>query len=510
MSEQASSAWQLAGLFVFQPEPNRYMNFERSDILQQKLDDLSANDSMLFWSLQQKVLGEMSARGTALSTSSVSLVFQAIRDEITQRAQRIVSEISRVLDGASIADVDDLARQLKAELSRRLDAAAQAGSTAFENGTESIRRQLTHPNMPTRTSIMEHTEAVQKSSFAEVDLFCQKLRQNQVPKLSLHAGEVFAQQDISTGSTRANCRVFISYSHDSIEHERRVLELAERLRDDGVDAQLDQYVGGTPQEGWPRWMLNQLDSAQFILVVCTKTYYRRFRGHEERGKGKGADWEGSCITLELYHARSETTKFVPVLFEPQDEPFVPGPLSGHTHYLLNSENNYNKLYAFLTGQAGVVPRKLGPLKALAREPVEPLTFRGSVEETSTAPTRATRSTVPDREAFEAKHDLIVEIAIKTSPIGKRWRVSWSRRVLRMPRHYIEDEGFNWNPGILAEERFWPLVLSKAKLDSDNNCDVSLGRGPSLFEGDLGDLGQPHEMGDGCQLWVLPDETVGLR
>ena len=41
-------------------------------------------------------------------------------------------------------------------------------------------------------------------------------------------------------------KVFISYSHDSPEHAQHVLELAERLRSDGVDAQLDQYVAGTP------------------------------------------------------------------------------------------------------------------------------------------------------------------------------------------------------------------------------------------------------------------------
>ena len=35
--------------------------------------------------------------------------------------------------------------------------------------------------------------------------------------------------------------------------------LAERLRSDGVDAQLDQYVAGTPPEGWPRWMLDRLE-----------------------------------------------------------------------------------------------------------------------------------------------------------------------------------------------------------------------------------------------------------
>jgi hypothetical protein len=84
--------------------------------------------------------------------------------------------------------------------------------------------------------------------------------------------------------------------------------------------------------------------------------------------------------LELYHTRSDTNKFVPVLFNHQDEPFIPRPLSGHTHYLLSSEDNYAKLYAFLTGQAGVVPGKLGSLKTRAREAIEPLTFDGLGEE----------------------------------------------------------------------------------------------------------------------------------
>jgi tetratricopeptide (TPR) repeat protein len=170
-------------------------------------------------------------------------------------------------------------------------------------------------------------------------------------------------------------RVFISYSHDSPKHAQHVLELAERLRKDGIDAQLDQYVAGTPAEGWPRWMLDRLDWADFVLVTCTETYYRRFRGHEEdRGKGRGADWEGNLITLEMYDAKSRTTKFAPIFFNPLDEQFVPEPVSGHTQYLLNSEENYAKLYAFLTGQAGVRPGELGSLKTLARNPVEPLTF----------------------------------------------------------------------------------------------------------------------------------------
>src|SRR5436853_5696260 len=122
--------------------------------------------------------------------------------------------------------------------------------------------------------------------------------------------------------------VFISYSHDSEEHRKQVLALSERLRADGIETRLDQYLNGTPPETWPRWMLNQLDEASFVLVVCTETYYRRFRGKEEPGKGKGVDWEGALITQEIYDARSKTLKFVPVLFSADHQPFIPEPLRG--------------------------------------------------------------------------------------------------------------------------------------------------------------------------------------
>jgi len=48
-------------------------------------------------------------------------------------------------------------------------------------------------------------------------------------------------------------KVFISYSHDSAEHQERVLSLADRLRQDGIDAMVDQYAP-TPPDGWPLWM----------------------------------------------------------------------------------------------------------------------------------------------------------------------------------------------------------------------------------------------------------------
>lgn len=169
-------------------------------------------------------------------------------------------------------------------------------------------------------------------------------------------------------------RVFISYSHDSDAHRALVLRFAERLRADGIDADLDQYVKGTPAETWPQWMLNRLDWATFVLLICTPTYYRRFRGLEEPGKGKGVAWEGAIITNEVYDARNQTAKFVPVLFPPSDLDTIPEPVRGRSAYGLTSEAEYHKLSDFLHGRSGVERRPLGAADPQARDPVEPLTF----------------------------------------------------------------------------------------------------------------------------------------
>jgi hypothetical protein len=169
-------------------------------------------------------------------------------------------------------------------------------------------------------------------------------------------------------------KVFISYSHDSDEHREQVLRLSERLRMDGIETLLDQYVNGAAPEGWPRWMMNQLDAADYVLVVCTETYYRRFRGNEVPGKGKGVDWEGALITSEIYAARSRSLKFVPVLLSSVDEDYIPDPLRSGAHFALTSEDAYQRLYDFLLQQAGVEPGSVGSLKTKARQRGTALTF----------------------------------------------------------------------------------------------------------------------------------------
>ena len=85
-------------------------------------------------------------------------------------------------------------------------------------------------------------------------------------------------------------QVFISYSHDSPIHVDRILVLSERLRAEGVDCRIDQYEQ-SPAEGWPLWCERQVEQSTFVLVACTETYLRRFKGEEASQIGLGVTCE---------------------------------------------------------------------------------------------------------------------------------------------------------------------------------------------------------------------------
>lgn len=150
--------------------------------------------------------------------------------------------------------------------------------------------------------------------------------------------------------------MFVSYSHDSDEHRAAVLDLAQRLRGAGLDVQLDRYVT-SPPEGWPRWMMTQVEQADFVLVVCTPTYRRRFDGKERRGKGLGATFEGLLALQLLYEAGAKNKKFVPVLFPgAAASRAIPLPLRPFTHFRVLAQ--FDDLVAHLHGREAIEPAPL--------------------------------------------------------------------------------------------------------------------------------------------------------
>ena len=156
-------------------------------------------------------------------------------------------------------------------------------------------------------------------------------------------------------------KVFISYSHDSQAHRDFVRGVADQLRRGGLECVIDQYINGFPPEGWLRWMEDQVEVADFVLMVCTETYLRRYRGHETDG-GRGVTFEGVVISQTLYDAYYRNTKFVPVLPEGGDFEYVPLPLKQYSTYMLPTD--YDNLYRYLTGQPEHIAPPVGDKRVM--------------------------------------------------------------------------------------------------------------------------------------------------
>ncbi|NQZ09280.1 MAG: TIR and AAA domain-containing protein [Algicola sp.] len=132
-------------------------------------------------------------------------------------------------------------------------------------------------------------------------------------------------------------KLFISYSHDSEDHAKKVLQLANDLRRAGFDVPIDQHVAA-PEEGWPLWMENGIEDSAFVLLICTETYKRRITGKEKEKIGYGCRFEGKVIYNAINKDASRNNKFLPVLLNIDDKAHIPLILDGDTFYLISSDD----------------------------------------------------------------------------------------------------------------------------------------------------------------------------
>lgn len=111
-------------------------------------------------------------------------------------------------------------------------------------------------------------------------------------------------------------KVFISYSWTTREHEKWVLELAERLMNDGIETILDKW---DLEEGHDKYKfmekMVQDESINKVLIVCDK-------GYKEKANDRigGVGTETQIITPELYN-KSSQTKFIPIIAEKGETSF---------------------------------------------------------------------------------------------------------------------------------------------------------------------------------------------
>ena len=166
-------------------------------------------------------------------------------------------------------------------------------------------------------------------------------------------------------------RVFISYAHDDSEHEQEVWEFYNFLRGLGIDARIDLVAAEQPQD-WTLWMLEQIDAADFVLVIASPAYKQRAEGKTSDAIGRGAQWEAQLIREAYNSARSTArARFLPVILPDSNSDNLPtwiGPTSA-THYYVSgySVGGADRLIRYLTKQPRYQQPILGQVPMLGHD-----------------------------------------------------------------------------------------------------------------------------------------------
>ncbi|MBX2802642.1 MAG: TIR domain-containing protein, partial [Myxococcales bacterium] len=151
-------------------------------------------------------------------------------------------------------------------------------------------------------------------------------------------------------------RVFISYAHESEARRKQVLDLAQRLRGDGVDAWIDRFE--PHQSDWALWMRRELERADVVLCACSAVWRHRYDAESDDGSDTGVRYEGRILRTFVTAARGDAHKIVAVGFSTTDlEHGTPRDLANARTYLL--PDRYPDLLGVLLDRPAVAPAPLG-------------------------------------------------------------------------------------------------------------------------------------------------------
>ena len=147
-------------------------------------------------------------------------------------------------------------------------------------------------------------------------------------------------------------KAFLSYSHDSDEHSDWVLQLATRLRANGVDIILDKWnlhlghdVASFIEKG--------LSDSDRILCVCSETY--TVKANDGMG---GVGYEKQIMTADLM-ADLNSNRVIPIIRNNHGQGNVPTFLKGRIYVDFEDDHLYEDGYEKL-------------LRTLLNEPVSPI------------------------------------------------------------------------------------------------------------------------------------------
>ena len=143
-------------------------------------------------------------------------------------------------------------------------------------------------------------------------------------------------------------KVFISYSHDSPEHRRWVLELGTKLVQKGVDVVLDRW-DLTPGDNFTQFMEAGVRDLDWVLVICTDNYVRRANDREG-----GVGYEVQIVTAQLVENLG-VDKFIPIICQPSGQEKTPTFLGGRVYIDFTDKSQFNEKFNELLHKLYDVP-----------------------------------------------------------------------------------------------------------------------------------------------------------
>lgn len=146
--------------------------------------------------------------------------------------------------------------------------------------------------------------------------------------------------------------VFISYSHDNDEHKSWVLQLATRLRSNGVDVILDRWNLKLGSD-LASFMERGLSESNRVICICSESYVKKANG----GRG-GAGYEKQIMTAEIISDQN-TNWVIPLIRNNLGEKKTPTFLGGRVYISFEKDNLYEANYEDL-------------LREILQEPVLPI------------------------------------------------------------------------------------------------------------------------------------------
>lgn len=186
------------------------------------------------------------------------------------------------------------------------------------------------------------------------------------PFIDLELASSVSQQskenEIAENNNESHPKVFISYSWDSEEHKKWVLDFATILCENGIDVILDQWEisskGGSPI---PTFMLNSVSSSERVLCIMTPNY--KLKTDKLVG---GVGFEYSILSSELADDL-QSTKFIPILRKGKAKESTPMLLNQRIAYYMRDEDDFEAAFTDLLRDLYNEPKTVKP--ALGKKPI---------------------------------------------------------------------------------------------------------------------------------------------